>query len=166
MVRWHATRGVSVIDFARSVVMINGILHLPQLSAMPALTEYGRRLEDPHPRGQVVQVSGRNIASCLTQSLGTLYLTAREVFSFSLSPSLFLPLSLLLSMVHSLSLCLITQNQSLLDTLCTRNQKLAKSRNSQNILLQNKTLLRAVFIPSSTSLFTSLRSGVLHQIKI
>lgn len=64
MVRWHATRGVSVIDFARSVVMINGILHLPQLSAMPALTEYGRRLEDPHPRGQVVQVSGRTIASC------------------------------------------------------------------------------------------------------
>ena len=157
MVRWHATRGVSVIDFARSVVMINGILHLPQLSAMPALTEYGRRLEDPHPRGQVVQVSGRTIASCFKA------ITRDFIFN---SKRGFLSLSLLLSMVHSLSLCLITQNQSLLDTLCTRNQKLAKSGNSQNILLQNKTLLRAVFIPSSTSLFTSLRSGVLHQIKI
>ena len=161
MVRWHATRGVSVIDFARSVVMINGILHLPQLSAMPALTEYGRRLEDPHPRGQVVQVSGRTIASCFKAITRDFIFNSKRGFL-----SLSLSLSLLLSMVHSLSLCLITQNQSLLDTLCTRNQKLAKSRNSQNILLQNKTLLRAVFIPSSTSLFTSLRSGVLHQIKI
>ena len=161
MVRWHATRGVSVIDFARSVVMINGILHLPQLSAMPALTEYGRRLEDPHPRGQVVQVSGRTIASCFKAITRDFIFNSKRGFL-----SLYLSLSLLLSMVHSLSLCLITQNQSLLDTLCTRNQKLAKSGNSQNILLQNKTLLRAVFIPSSTSLFTSLRSGVLHQIKI
>ena len=161
MVRWHATRGVSVIDFARSVVMINGILHLPQLSAMPALTEYGRRLEDPHPRGQVVQVSGRTIASCFKAITRDFIFNSKRGFL-----SLSLSLSLLLSMVHSLSLCLITQNQSLLDTLCTRNQKLAKSGNSQSILLQNKTLLRAVFIPSSTSLFTSLRSGVLHQIKI
>ena len=161
MVRWHATRGVSVIDFARSVVMINGILHLPRLSAMPALTEYGRRLEDPHPRGQVVQVSGRTIASCFKAITREFISNSKRGFLF-----LSLSLSLLLSMVHSLSLCLITQKQSLLDTLCTRNQKLAKSRNSQNILLQNKTLLRAVFIPSSTSLFTSLRSGVLHQIKI
>ena len=161
MVRWHATRGVSVIDFARSVVMINGILHLPRLSAMPALTEYGRRLEDPHPRGQVVQVSGRTIASCFKAITREFISNSKRGFLF-----LSLSLSLLLSMVHSLSLCLITQKQSLLDTLCTRNQKLTKSRNSQNILLQNKTLLRAVFIPSSTSLFTSLRSGVLHQIKI
>ena len=161
MVRWHATRGVSVIDFARSVVMINGILHLPQLSAMPALTEYGRRLQDPHPRGQVVQVSGRTIASCFKAITRDFISNSKRGFLF-----LSLSLSLLLSMVHSLSLCLITQNQSLLDTLCTRNQKLAKSTNSQNILLQNKTLLRAVFIPSSTSLFTSLRSGVLRQIKI
>ena len=91
MVRWHATRGVSVINFVRSVVMINGILHLPQLSAMPALTEYGRRLEAPHPRGQVVQVSRRTILHhVLRQSLGTLYLTAREDLSFSLSLSCYL----------------------------------------------------------------------------
>ena len=87
MVRWHATRGVSVIDFVRSVVMINGILHLPQLSAMPALTEYGRRLEDPHPRGQVVQVSRGTIAPCFKAITRDLYLTAREDFSLSLSLS-------------------------------------------------------------------------------
>ena len=152
MVRWHATRGVSVIDFARSVVMINGILHLPQLSAMPALTEYGRRLEDPHPRGQVVQVSGRTIASCFKAITRDFIFNSKRGFLFlSLSPSL----SLLLSMVHSLSLCLITQNQSLLDTLCTRNQKLAKSGNSQNILLKTKLC----FEPSSYPL---LRRCLLH----
>ena len=120
----------------------------------------------PTPVAKLFRLVVELLHHVLRQSLGTLYLTAREVFSLSLSLSLPLSLPLLLSMVHSLSLCLITQNQSLLDTLCTRNQKLAKSGNSQNILLQNKTLLRAVFIPSSTSLFTSLRSGVLHQIKI
>ena len=94
MVRWHATRGVSVIDFARSVVMINGILHLPQLSAMPALTEYGRRLEDPHPRGQVVQVSGRTIASCFKA-------ITREFISNSKRGFLFLSLSLSLAIYGS-----------------------------------------------------------------
>lgn len=97
MVRWHATRGVSVIDFARSVVMINGILHLPQLSAMPALTEYGRRLEDPHPRGQVVQVGGRNIASCFNA-------ITRDFISNSKRGFLFLSLSLSLSPSLSLAI--------------------------------------------------------------
>ena len=109
MVRWHATRGVSVIDFARSVVMINGILHLPQLSAMPALTEYGRRLEDPHPRGQVVQVSGRNIASCFNA-------ITRDFISNSKRGFLFLSLSLSLS--PSLSLAIYGSfPQSLFTTL-------------------------------------------------
>ena len=97
MVRWHATRGVSVIDFARSVVMINGILRLPQLSAMPALTEYGRRLEDPHPRGQVVQVSGRTIASCFNA-------ITRDFISNSKRGFLFLSLSLSLSPSLSLAI--------------------------------------------------------------
>jgi len=87
MVRWHATHGVSVINFVRSVVMINGILHLPQLSAMPALTEYGQRLEDPHPRGQVVQVSRRTIASCFKA-------ITRDFISNSKRGFLFLSLSL------------------------------------------------------------------------
>ena len=98
MVRWHATRGVSVIDFARSVVMINGILRLSQLSAMPALTEYGRRLEDPHPRGQVVQVSGRTIASCFKAITRDFIFNSKRGF---LSPSLSLSLSLSLAIYGS-----------------------------------------------------------------
>ena len=153
MVRWHATRGVSVINFVRSVVMINGILHLPQLSAMPALTEYGRRLEAPHPRGQVVQVSRRTIASCFKA-------ITRDFISNSKRGFIFLSLSLLLSMVHSLCLCLITQNQSLLDTLAHVIAELAEH------IYSSKTKL--CFEPSSYSILRRclLHCGALCSIKL
>lgn len=147
MVRWHATRGVSVIDFARSVVMINGILHLPQLSAMPALTEYGRRLEDPHPRGQVVQVSGRTIASCFKA-------ITREFISNSKRGFLFLSLSCYLWFIPSVFVWSRRSKASWI--LCARETKNLPSRGTRRTY-SSKTKL--CFEPSSYPL---LRRCLLH----